>query len=161
MKNRNLKLIILIILIFGTAELKSQNYVPVSGGESTGSGGTVSYTVGQLFYNTIISSDGVVNEGVQQPVEMFVSTGDAKPEITLNISVFPNPANEFLILKVESNRINDMYYRLFDIKGTLLKTKKITNTETTINISMLNPSVYFLKVLHDDGEEKIFKIIKH
>jgi hypothetical protein len=45
----------------------SQETLSASGGDATGSGGTVSYTVGQVFYTSLTGSTGTVSEGVQQP----------------------------------------------------------------------------------------------
>ena len=161
MKNKKLKLITLIVLIFGMQELIAQNSVPASGGDASGSGGTVSYTIGQVFYSSKTANGGTVTEGVQQPVEIFVITGESKTGIKLKISAFPNPAERFVILKIDNKMVENICYRLYDIDGKLLLTEKVTGNETSINISMLKPSVYILKVINDNHEEKTFKIIKN
>lgn len=69
MKN-TVKLFSLVFLLFGLASLQSQNAVVSSGGDFTGAGGTVNYTLGQVVYNTTSSVDGVVVQpGVQQSFE--------------------------------------------------------------------------------------------
>ncbi|MDY2585962.1 T9SS type A sorting domain-containing protein [Winogradskyella aquimaris] len=47
----------------------SQENISTSGGEATGSGGAVSYSIGQVVYSTYIGSNGTLSEGVQQPQE--------------------------------------------------------------------------------------------
>jgi hypothetical protein len=42
---------------------------PQAGGEATGSGGSVSYSVGQVVYTTNTGINGSVAQGVQQPYE--------------------------------------------------------------------------------------------
>jgi len=161
MRNKELKLITLISLIFLLPELTAQNCIAVSGGEASGSGGAVSYTIGQVFYSSNSGSSGTVTEGVQQPAEIFVITGITQTDIKLKVSVFPNPAKLFVILKVDDEKVEKLRYQLYDIDGKLLITKNITENETSIDISMLKPSVYFLKVINGNREEKSFKIIKN
>lgn len=161
MRNKELKLITLISLVFLLPELNAQNSVVASGGEASGSGGAVSYTIGQVFYNSNSGSSGTVTEGVQQPAEIFVITGVTKTDVKLKVSVFPNPAKLFVILKVDDEKIEKFRYQLYDVDGKLLQTKKITESETSIDISMLKSSVYFLKVINGNREEKSFKIIKN
>lgn len=47
--------------------MNSQESLNASGSEATGTGGTVSYSVGQVFYSTQTGSNGTLSEGVQQP----------------------------------------------------------------------------------------------
>jgi len=69
-------------LLFATHFMYSQETIPASGGEATGSGGTVSYTVGQLVYNTYADATGSVAQGIQQPYELLTLNDDEAPEIS-------------------------------------------------------------------------------
>ena len=44
----------------------AQDAIPATGGDATGSGGSASYTVGQIGYTTNTGTNGSVAEGVQQ-----------------------------------------------------------------------------------------------
>ena len=57
-------------LLFATHLIYSQETIPTSGGEATGSGGSSSYSVGQMVYTTN-TSGGTVTQGVQQSIELF------------------------------------------------------------------------------------------
>lgn len=76
-----------------------------SGGDATGSGGTVSYAVGQIVYATDTATTGSVAKGVQQPFEISVVTGINELGITLGVSVYPNPTTTFLHLQIESEKL--------------------------------------------------------
>ena len=52
MKNTKMKLITMLLLSLGFTGLNAQEAIPATGGEASGSGGTVSYTVGQVAYIT-------------------------------------------------------------------------------------------------------------
>ncbi len=103
MKIFNVALVLFCLFGFGFT-IQAQNTIPASGGNASGGGGTVSYSVGQIVYTTNTSvSSGSVAQGVQQPFEISVITAIEQAEdITLVCSVYPNPASDFLTLKVEN-----------------------------------------------------------
>ena len=67
-------------------------------------------------------------------------------------SAYPNPTNEYLILKVDNHYNNNVFYQLFDLNGKLLKNRKVTEPETIIQMGSLKPAVYSL-VVYDFGKE--------
>ncbi len=100
-------------------------------------------------------------QGVQQPYEISVVTAIENTEgIILEYKVYPNPAHGLIRLII--NPFDDGHFRycLFDINGILLQDKKVISEETEISLESLNPAVYFLKVLKDNKEVKVFKIVK-
>jgi len=142
--------------------LQGQEVIPVTGGNATGGGGSVSYTVGQITYLTLSGTNGTVAQGVQQPFEISVITAiEQAKDITLVCSVYPNPASDFLTLKVENYDKENLSYILFDASGKLLVSKKVTGNVTIISMANLLPSLYFLKVIDNQKEIKTFKIIKN
>ena len=56
--------ILLLAAIIGTINAYAQQAVPASGGNATGSGGTASYTVGQVGYVTASGAGGTSQQGV-------------------------------------------------------------------------------------------------
>ena len=160
MKIRNLSLV--AILFLGLSNLQAQEAIPASGGEASGSGGTASYTVGQVVYTTNVGTNGnSVTEGVQQPFEISVVTGIKEAKgINLEVSAYPNPTSNYLTVKVENYETANLQYIVFDINGKLLQTVKATGQETQIETSELVPANYFVKVLDSEKEIKVFKIIK-
>ena len=143
-------------LIFG------QQSIPASGGNSTGSGGTVSYTVGQLFYTTNLGSGGSSLQGVQQPYELWVTTSiEPANDISLFLSAYPNPTNDKLTLRVKNHESLNLSYKLFDANGKLLESNKVTGPETEISVIDRSSAIYFLKVVDSQNEIKTYKIIKN
>ncbi len=162
MKQTVKKLITVIILIFGLSCLQAQETVSAAGGEASDSGGSVSYTVGQVVYNTNTGTNGSLAEGVQQPFEISVVTGIPGAEgINLSISAYPNPTTDYLTLKIDGNVQTQYIASLYDITGKLLKAKNITANKTEINTNDLPAGTYFLKVTDNKKEIKSFKIIKN
>jgi len=162
MRYKNVSLIIMLSLSIGLIRLQAQETIPASGGDANGSGGTVSYSIGQIVYISNSGTNGSVGQGVQQPFEISIVNGvEDLMGITLNCSAFPNPATDYLILRVEVPDIVNLTYKLFDANGKLLANKNIESSETRIPISSLIPATYILKLVQDSYEVKTFKIIKN
>jgi hypothetical protein len=153
--------LILVICCCFIGPLHGQETIPVSGVTASGSGGSVSYTVGQITSNALTGTNGTVIQGVQQPYEISVVTAiDNSPPIRLECRVYPNPTSGIVKLIFESNVYEDMRFRLYDITGVLLQDKKIESTETDISLGNSSSSVYFLKLLKNNIEITVFKIVK-
>ena len=160
MRHKRLKLSAVLLLGLGLTGLQAQETIPATGGNASGSGGTVSYSVGQVVYTTNTGANGSVAQGVQQPFEISVVTGIEQTAINLVISAYPNPTTDFLQLKVESEKLKDLSFQLYNMQGKLLQNKKIEGNETSIVMSSLVPATYFVKVVQGNKEVKTFKIIK-
>ena len=142
--------------------LLGQEAVSASGSDASGSTGSISYTVGQTAVSTISGTNGSVVQGVQQPYEISVITAaENTQEITLHCIVYPNPTRSDIKLSIEYDDFENMFCRLYDINGTLLRDLKIENEETVIPMQNLVPSAYILKVIRNKRELKTFKIIKN
>jgi hypothetical protein len=161
MKQQRKILSIFFLLGFCVAIVQGQQTIPATGGNAIGSGGSVSYSIGQILYNTISGTNGMVVQGVQQPYEISVVTAIRNTEdFSLKCSVYPNPTGGITKLVFESPDFENMRYKLFDINGVLLQEKEVESKEEEISLENLSASVYFLKVMKNDLEVKVFKIVK-
>ena len=59
------RIYVVIVLSFSLFSVKAQQSVHVAGGNSIGSDGSVSYTVGQVVCSSIIANNGSILQGVQ------------------------------------------------------------------------------------------------
>jgi hypothetical protein len=161
MKNTKTKLFALLLLGLGLTRVHAQEALPASGGNASGSGGSVSYTIGQAVYTTFTGINGSVAQGVQQPYEISVVTGLGETGgINLICSAYPNPAKKSITLRIENCDTEKMTYQLYDVSGKLLENKKPDGIETRIDTDDLVIATYFLKVLRSNQVVKTFKVIK-
>ena len=165
MKFKKVKLCAFLLLGIGLTSIEAQEAITAAGGNASGSGGSVSYSVGQVVYTSSTGTNGSVAQGVQQPYEISVVTGiEEAIGINLMVSAYPNPTTDFLNLKVDASTtlsIQSMSYQLFDISGKLLENKKLTGNETQIDLNGFISSTYFVKVLENNQLIKNFKIVKN
>jgi hypothetical protein len=162
MKQQRKVLSIFFLFGFWIAIVQGQETTPVTGGNATGTGGTVSYTIGQVVYTTISCTTGTITQGVQQPFEILVVTGTKKElNLILEVSVYPNPTRGPVKLIVESFEHENLRFHLYDISGVILQDKKVESRETEVSFENLPSSIYFLKVFNNNKEVKVFKIVKN
>lgn len=111
MISQKIKLIVILFSDIGLIGLQAQEAIPAAGGNSSGSGGSTSYTVGQIVYTTNTGINGSVSQGSQQPFEISVITGIERFNgISLNYMAYPNPTIDFLTLKVENFEKENLFY---------------------------------------------------
>ncbi len=166
MQNNKLSICIVFLFTVGLTSLQAQETIPASGGNASGAGGSVSYTVGQVVYTTNTGADGSVAQGVQQPYEISVVTGiDEFENVTLTCKAYPNPTTNFLTLEIEGEVPVQFSASLFDLNGKLLQSLEVTGRETTISMETFAPATYFLNIEKKNNSTskslKSFKIIKH
>ncbi len=153
--------ILIISGIFCCAALncEAQQNTVATGGDATGTGGSVSFTVGQIDYVYSSGSGGSVNQGVQQPFEFFLSAGIDENSAALT-HIYPNPTFESVILELGDYDASTRY-ELFDTRGRLVRKGSANGASTTIPMSDLSPGEYHLTILQHDQQTQSVKIIKH
>jgi len=162
MRHKKLKLSAVLLLGLGLTGLQAQTSINATGGNASGSGGSSSYSVGQVAYQTHTGTNGSVAQGVQQPFEISVVTAIEEAKgINLSVSAYPNPTTDYLTLEVKEFELSNMSFQLYDMSGKLLQSEKITGNQTSIVMSNLVPATYFVKVIQGNKEVKTFKIIKN
>lgn len=152
---------VFLMLITFSFTLISQETINTTGGIATGSDGSVSYSIGQIFYETVESTDGYVIQGVQQPFEISIITEISTSKgITLLMDVYPNPTTDYLILNIVDFDMSNLNYYLYDASGKLIKSEIINTSLTKIEMKELEGSIFFVKISSNNSEIKTFKVLK-
>ena len=159
MKHKKVKLSVLLLGLGLTAQ--AQQATTATGGDASGSGGTVAYSLGQIVYTTNTGTNGSVAQGVQQPYEISIVLGIEDNSINLELVAYPNPTTNFLTLNVDKAELSTLNFQLYDILGKLIESRKIISSTETIGMANLPSATYFLKVSNNNNEVKTFKIIKN
>lgn len=157
-----MKKILLFIPLLYFGNIQAQESLYTSGGNGSGSGGTVGYSVGQLAFNE--SSDGTytVSPGVQQPFEISnILSLEKYQNLNFKLLAFPNPTTNYLTLSFEKSNNERLTYQLFDLNGRLIQTKDKLKTNETISMKHLSNATYYINVLEKNQIIKTFKIIKN
>ena len=156
-----MKLILTIVLATAINFCYAQSSLNTGGGNTNGAGGSVSYSIGQVFTQAVSDTSGKVNQGVQQPIEIFINTGLNNKTIQLiHANVFPNPTQHILVLEISEKNLSTYSYILQDLAGKVIETKTITNDKTELQVAHLKSATYIVNILKGETILKSFKVVK-
>ena len=156
MKKLNLTLIFLCAFQLSYA----QETIPSTGGNASGTGGTSSYTVGQLVYTTNASTSGSVSQGAQQAFEIQTLSNTSLSSFHLEVITYPNPVTDYIVLKISNEVLKNLGYTLYDLAGKSIVNGTILSGSTQIQMKYLPKGFYILKIAKKNQSLKTFKIIK-
>jgi len=160
---------ILILLVFFSVNLKlhsqslsNQVLVPVAGVMVTGNI-NYSQTIGETAVEIVTSPEYVFTQGFQQPriilSQIEIPGGNG-------VDVYPNPATEFVTVKLFGDSSRDFIIEMLNITGTVVYYDKESFTESfysevVIPVNNLYNGIYFIRVLSTDKMiNRTFKIEK-
>lgn len=146
--------------LFGVVAFAQSNTVS-SGGNASNASGSVSYSIGQIDYTSQAGTSGDINQGVQQPYEIFAinNVGELDPEISLTVG--PNPTMDKLILTCGQSKNTELFYSMFDNNGKeIIGTSKLLDA-AEIDLTPYPVGMYQLVVRNNEMSIQSFKIIKN
>ena len=146
--------------LLAAATACAQQNTVAGGGEAAGSGGSVSYSVGQVDHLHLDAAAGSVSQGVQQPFNITVITGVEVHAVDLLIGVHPNPAHAQVVLVVTPEALKGHRWALRDDLGRELAAGAISSERTTIPLEAFAAAGYLLQVSNAVGTIKTYRIIK-
>ncbi len=146
------------LLLYNLSNLYSQEGFSMVGGDVFGSTGSSSFTIGQTVYTVNESSSYSISQGVQQP--LIILLVEEETVIKLNCKVYPNPTNNEanILHTIPNNEV--LSYKLYDIKGSFVKSGHLENSNTKIDIQFLKSGTYLLNLISEGKPTKTCKIIK-
>ena len=151
-------LLLLFLSIYGLYDAQ-QAIIPAGNNAQSGTG-SVSYSVGQIFYEPQMSATGKITPGVQQPYEIFtLATNENAVQST--ISVYPNPVKDFLTVDFNTEKLENSSYQLFDVSGKIIIQGNLKSAKSQISASSLATGMYILRITNAGKIVKTFKIIKN
>jgi hypothetical protein len=135
-----------LIFLFSLQLSYAQEIVPSTGGNAPGTGGTSSFTVGQVFYTSNASSTGSVSQGLQPAFEIQTLSNPGLLTVQLTAVTYPNPTTDYVVLKITDTALENLQYTLFDVNGKTIVSKKITTSSTEITMKNYSIGMYLLKL---------------
>ncbi|HRH68647.1 MAG TPA: T9SS type A sorting domain-containing protein [Flavobacteriales bacterium] len=142
------------------AEVCAQRTVVPAGGDASGNGGTMSWTLGQVDYIANGSASGTVAQGVQQPTEFLVLATAEQNPMTRSVHVMPNPTSDGITVQLSTTPERAATYRMLDLTGQEVATGPFIAASAYIPLAGLASSTYVIHVLHDGTETAVLRVIK-
>lgn len=107
-------------------------------------GGSFTQFMGQERYSVVKLKPGFV--------------GIEKPEHTLDINLFPNPASQTLNISLQSPYVKSGV--VYNALGIQVLAFQFKNQETQLTIGNLEPGIYFIKIALGNGQMGVRKFVK-
>lgn len=164
MKTKKNKCVLLVplLVILSHANVQAQDSVNASGGDASSASGSLAYSIGQINYTSVSNGSITVTQGVQQTYQITDVTGLNTPHISLELLVYPNPAQNYVNLTLANFSSEDKnYFTLNDALGKEIKSQTINSFQTQISVQDIANGIYFLSVYDGNSEIKKFKIVKN
>jgi hypothetical protein len=139
--------------------VQAQNNTVSSGGDASGSNGSISFTVGQVFYTSAEGDNGSVSQGVQQAYDIGVITGVENRSI--EATLYPNPTVGNVQLDIADFTQNTYEMNLFDAAGKLIISQKIASSTSSFSLTDYASGLYTLSILKDNEQVKSFRIVRN
>ena len=140
--------------IYLDGELIEENYTETS--YSGGSSETIDYL--EDGNQHIVEVVAVYENGTSVGSAVLVTKDTNVSEITENnISVYPNPANDFVKLSAVSGQLSVV--KIYNCLGMLVEEIEVNANEVEINTSEYNTGIYFVNVQTENGN-LVKKVVK-
>lgn len=81
----------------------------------------------------------------------IVTKQKSMPTASNSISIYPIPANEFLMISSQSPEIGSI--EIYNLKGQMLIKENLSRNETRVDLKGNNPGLYLIKVISKNGTE--------
>ena len=75
------------------------------------------------------------------------------------LSVFPNPTNDYLNINYNKSGFNTLTIKIYDILGELVKIENLKSDNKSINLTELKKGIYFYQVLENGRVVKADKLM--
>lgn len=150
-----------LLITISPGHAQAQEAVVAASGDASGAGGSSCFTVGQTVFQTVLSTGGIVTEGVQQPYEILFMTGkDDDPSVLVDMTVYPNPAGSEIRLRVDRTSHEGLSCQLADFRGQTLWDGEVKGKETFIPAGHLPAGSYILILTENGRVAATWKVIK-
>lgn len=126
------------------ATVAQENFVS-TGEEHFSPVGSITYTVGQVYFQQINDDYFTLNSGVQIPYSVYIFKDPLK--IKLEILVYPNPTIDKVTIYIKDYLLQDLCFKLLSLEGKVIESGKINQESTQVNMEILPTGTYVLNVV--------------
>lgn len=106
-------------------------------------------TLTQKYHLDLKVTDGMAIITSRVNIDFGGSTNTAEIDFN-NFIVFPNPANDFVKIKMNENQLEEGFVQLISIEGKVLLQKTFSKMDNTLNIDLsdVNKGIYILNFIY-------------
>ncbi len=91
---------------------------------------------------------------------LLPSSINAVQKENISIQLYPNPATDYVHLRINDANLQNLNYNIYDIKGSLIEKQNITSENTIIDANQLSSGAYLIKILKNNIHVQTLKFVK-
>ena len=149
----------LIIFITVALNTNAQQNTVASGGLATGTGGNISFSIGQIDYLYSTTASFSVSQGLQQVYNLNITAvRNNFVEDDRYINIYPNPTREGVYLDFE--KFYEATYTIYDYTGNIVASNTIESSKTFIPLQTLPAATYIILITQSNKPQKSYLISK-
>ena len=138
--------------------LVAQQDVVAAGGNGSSSGGSISYSIGQVVYTNESNAVGSINHGVQQPYSITpIHVEEALKE--MEVSLYPNPTRDHVLISLPELR-RGLTISVFDMQGALIEEKPMQSQQTLLFVQEWPAAQYIIRICDQSQNCSEYKLVK-
>ncbi|MBN1925388.1 MAG: T9SS type A sorting domain-containing protein [Prolixibacteraceae bacterium] len=150
----------IVLILTGTAG-SAQQVVASSGNTVTADVYTLDWTLGEPAINTFTGSNLILTQGMHQAKLIVSSINEIRIQ-GLEISIYPNPVECYLELKVKKFDGSNLNFSLNDQNGHTLLNKVMEHNIEQVDMQGLPPGVYILNLFPKNNLwQRTYKVVKN
>ena len=158
------KIFFILIILFwckiSFAQISIERQVISSTGNLTNTGSIEVFSnIGEAIIPTFSQTTLVVTQGFEQP-DQISSTGINLENISINISIFPNPVGNLFNLEFQSDKKEEIKIEMINLLGQVVFSKnlivQISENNFTLEVNTIPKGIYILQV---KGSEIFTKLV--
>lgn len=109
------------------------------------------YQTGGIYYVTLNAYNDFCGAAITVPINIVIaSTTQVNSNTT--VSFYPNPANEFLNIDLETTQTQNTLMRLYNLSGQLLTSSIIAEKNNQVDLENYPSGTYFVQLIGEDWE---------
>jgi hypothetical protein len=154
-------IVILVACLPVFSQMRAQQVVASAGDFAKASGFSLAWTLGEPVIGTFTGTSSILTQGFHQTRLGTTAVNDI-PLPGISLTVYPNPLEDVLHLRVEGVDHESLRYALYNLQGQGLAAGQTAATLTDINLRLFPAGNYLLQVRGKSGEIiRSFKVIKY
>lgn len=141
--------------------IQAQEVIASAGTEVESSGGSMSYTIGEMVVASTITDDGALTQGYQQGFLTPTAIDEIPAE--LELSLYPNPAADYII--IESKSLSDFeQITMYDMSGRLIWSQNgnsSVDNKITVDFTGHAAGNYIIRLADSDKDQSFsYSVVK-
>jgi hypothetical protein len=117
------------------------------------------WSIGEILTETYAGNLNMITQGFHQG-KYIITSIETIGDLQFEITAFPNPATDFVQVKVGSEKFETFRFSVSDINGKVLQSGRFSENQQQINLAGKATGSYLLTILSGQTPVKTFKIIK-